>query len=230
MLEAGPDAWAAKRVELQDAALAAAGTDAADGAQGAPRPYPEPTAAQQAILARREAVPADTPLGALMRGKRRPTQKTLERVLQVMSDFDSAQRPLRAALVRTGNAGLPFDDSVLLGCAGLEPALCRAAFGCVDPDARTPALRVPRRLPRLAFAAPVAQWADAAEAWFRESGLPEHSRLPAAAIFFVPDVPVCTVRFPTHREVLIRALEESGTMTEGTRVLLKVALALHLVC
>lgn len=203
--DTGKDAWDAAKKEAEAQASKAAD----DQFSSRLIPFPAPTTAQRAIAERIEN--AEQPaLQSLLadRKKKRPSQKTLDRILQVVSEFDSAHRPLRAALVRMREAGLPIDDAALVGG---PPPFFRDAFGAVDPDARTPSLRVPRRPTRLTITAPSSAAARAAELRFADSGLPARSMLPAPAAFVVPGLPFCRLRFPSHRKV-IRGKLKSGAI------------------
>ena len=202
----GREGWEArKRRALDDAAQ-----EARKRFEARLVPHPQPTAAQRAITERISAA-SDSALKALLAERqKKTTQRTMDRVLQAVSEFDSAHKPLLCALLRLREMGLPLDDAALLGRAaagaGDAAAMLRSSFGCVDPDSRTPLLAVPRRPHRLTITASAATAARAAERRFAESGLPRRCRPPAPAPFLVPDVPVCKVRFPSHRQALRRAL------------------------
>lgn len=166
-------------------------------------------------------------LAALILEKRRkrPSQKTLDRLLQAASEFDAAQRPLRRELLSLRSSGAPIDDASLLGTLSAQPSpadtkfansetakpcYCRAGLGCLDPDSRTPALRVPRRPMRLTLSPSASTITKTSLDRFARSGLPERSMLPGPASFCAPDIPVCRVRFPTHRRAVRAAILAGG--------------------
>lgn len=167
---AGRDAW----IERRRLAVEAATAETRAKHEANLLPYPPQTRAQKEVSDRIEhllAAQQQPPVGESAevaarrlnlctlikeRLKKRPSQKTLDRLLQATTEFDSAQRPLHRALLWMRETGRPTDDISLLGVEPgtvAMPRYRRAEFGYADPDSKTPALRVPRRPTRLTLTA-----------------------------------------------------------------------------
>jgi hypothetical protein len=164
------------------------------------------------------------------RQKKRPSQKTLDRLVGELDRFELSQKPLREMLIRIKNSGYAIDDFTLIGRpnyriyderenqttkTGLSdvttahpsaPVFCKSSLGHYDPDSFVSELPIPRKPVRLSLSPSTTVMTCAAIERFEKSGLPAHSIPPTPASFSIPDIPTCRVKFMSHRVFLLEMI------------------------
>jgi hypothetical protein len=148
-----------------------------------------------------------------------PSQRALDRTLSAQAVFETAHIPLRSALLRMIEDGLPVDDSSIAPGwdDGNATAMKRSGLGPLDPDRGANPPWVPVRPAKLSSACTATECTQAVLKKFAMSGLQEGAKVAHPAQFLLPDIPVVKMGFPTHRMYLLNAAIGAGiTADMGT--------------